>query len=39
MTIQYIVGNDAEGFGIGCHRAVDSGFKLFEHLKEDGLVN
>lgn len=34
----YIVGNDAEGFGVGCHRAVDSGFKLFEHLKEDGLI-
>ncbi|MFV0329671.1 MAG: phytoene desaturase family protein [Dysgonomonas sp.] len=34
----YIVGNDAEGFGVGCHRAVDSGFKLFEHLKEDGII-
>jgi len=26
----YIVGNDAAGFGLGTHQAVDSGFKVFE---------
>lgn len=26
----YIVGNDAAGFGLGTHQAVDSGFKIFD---------
>jgi len=26
----YIVGNDAAGFGLGTHQAVDSGFNIFE---------
>ena len=30
----YIVGNDAEGFGLGTHRAVDSGFKVFEKIRD-----
>lgn len=34
----YIVGNDAEGYGVGTHRAVDSGFRLFNHFAEDGFV-
>ncbi|MDR1459141.1 MAG: NAD(P)-binding protein [Bacteroidales bacterium] len=29
----YIVGNDAAGFGLGTHQAVDSGFKVYELLK------
>lgn len=29
----YIVGNDSEGFGVGTHRAVDSGFKVFKKIK------
>jgi len=29
----YIVGNDAAGFGLGTHQAVDSGFKIFEMVK------
>lgn len=28
----YIVGNDAIGFGLGTHQAVDSGFKIFKML-------
>jgi phytoene dehydrogenase-like protein len=28
----YCVGNDVEGFGVGTHRAVDSGFKVFEKI-------
>ena len=28
----YIVGNDAAGFGLGTHQAVDSGFKIFEMI-------
>ncbi|WP_085834068.1 phytoene desaturase family protein [Clostridium merdae] len=30
----YIVGNDAEGFGLGTHQAVDSGFKVYEKVME-----
>ena len=28
----YIVGNDTEGFGLGTHQAVDSGFKVYEKV-------
>ena len=28
----YIVGNDAAGFGLGTHQALDSGFKVFEMI-------
>jgi prolycopene isomerase len=28
----YIVGNDTEGFGLGTHQAVDSGFKIYEKI-------
>ncbi|AEC01506.1 FAD dependent oxidoreductase [Parasphaerochaeta coccoides DSM 17374] len=28
----YCVGNDVEGFGVGTHRAVESGFKVFEKI-------
>lgn len=28
----YLVGNDTEGFGLGTHQAVDSGFKVFEKI-------
>jgi prolycopene isomerase len=31
----YCVGNDTEGFGVGTHRAVDSGFKVFEKIAEN----
>jgi phytoene dehydrogenase-like protein len=30
----FIVGNDAAGFGLGTHQAVDSGFKIFELLNK-----
>jgi prolycopene isomerase len=26
----YLVGNDAGGFGLGTHQAVDSGFNIFD---------
>lgn len=29
----YIAGNDAAGFGLGTHQAVDSGFRVFEMVK------
>ncbi|MDR0602810.1 MAG: NAD(P)/FAD-dependent oxidoreductase [Bacteroidales bacterium] len=29
----YIVGNDAAGFGLGTHQAVDSGFNVYELVK------
>ena len=32
----YIVGNDAAGFGLGTHQAVDSGFKVFEMVRKHG---
>ena len=28
----YVVGNDTEGFGLGTHQAVDSGFKVYEKV-------
>lgn len=31
----YIVGNDAAGFGLGTHQAVDSGFKVFDMVMGD----
>ena len=33
VTGLYIVGNDAAGFGLGTHQAVDSGFRVFEMIK------
>jgi len=32
----YIVGNDAAGFGLGTHQAVDSGFNVFEMVMKHG---
>ncbi|MGI6004695.1 MAG: phytoene desaturase family protein [Christensenellales bacterium] len=28
----YVVGNDTEGFGLGTHQAVDSGFKVYDKV-------
>jgi prolycopene isomerase len=33
----YCVGNDSEGFGVGTHRAVESGFKTYEKLTGNRL--
>lgn len=30
----YVVGNDTEGFGLGTHQAVDSGFKVYEKVMQ-----
>jgi prolycopene isomerase len=34
----YCVGNDTEGFGVGTHRAVESGFKAFEKITGEKLI-
>jgi prolycopene isomerase len=33
----YVVGNDAGGFGLGTHQAVDSGFNIFDMVMKGGL--
>lgn len=33
----YIVGNDAAGFGLGTHQAVDSGFKIYKMITGEKL--
>jgi prolycopene isomerase len=34
----YCVGNDTEGFGVGTHRAVESGFRTFEKITESNIL-
>jgi prolycopene isomerase len=35
----YCVGNDTEGFGVGTHRAVESGFKVYEKVVQQGRAD